>query len=452
MHLLAITHLQAHAGITPVRQDAFASSTRPAAGLNARHVAIATFGNVVEWFDFTLFGFLALTLAQAFFPNQSPSVALLATLGTFGAGFVARPLGAVVFGRLGDTKGRRFVLIISMLLMAVASLMIGLAPTFAQAGIIGPIILICGRMLQGVSAGAEFGNAVAYLVEWAPARRRGLFGSFHQLGAAAGLLSGAAVAGLTSAALGPAAMAEWGWRLPFIAGGVLALVALGLRLSLRETPAFVHSQTEEATPLSRRKAIVGTLQTIGVCALWTVSVFTAVVFMPTFAQRFGGYSASEALGATVVGTLVMMPFIPLAGRASDRWGPLRVLAVPAVLFLVAAVPGFALVASHVALLPVVCLFSALAGIASGAGPLAMTAIFPARHRTTWTSIGSAISATLFGGFAPLTSTALVQATGWPPAPGLYVMAMAAVTAVTLYTLFRQARGSDAADDLLGEMG
>lgn len=410
-----------------------------------RQATIATLGNAVEWFDFVIFGFMALAISKAFFPSDDPLMSLIAALGTFGAGFIARPVGAVIFGRLGDRRGRRFVLIASISIMAAASFIIGVSPTYAQAGVWGAAILVFGRLLQGVSAGAEFGNAIAYLIEWAPSNRKGLFGSLQQLGAACGLLFGALVTAALNSALTQAEIIAWGWRIPFLLGGMLALAALFFRLRSEETPEFKAQASRAAVPLPGRKILVGTLQTVGLCALWTVAVFASVLYMPTFAQQFAGVAPSQALWATVIGAAIMIPCVPLAGAATDRFGVRAVLAVPVLAYLVFAVPGFALVGGGDAasMLWVVCGFAILAGIISGAGPVAIGQIFPAEHRSTWTSIGAALAITFFGGFAPLTSTLLIRMSGWTAAPGIYIMAMALLTAAALLSLRRSGRPSAA---------
>ena len=404
-----------------------------------REAIVATIGNAIEWFDFVVFGFVAVIISRVFFPTTSPAVGLLAAFATFGVGFLARPLGALIFGRIGDRRGRRHVLIVSMSIMAVASFTIGLAPSYAQAGIAGPIILIAGRLLQGISAGAEFGSAIAYLIEWAPAHRRGLFGSFHQLGAAFGLLLGAGLTATVNSAFGPAEVADWAWRLPFLVGGVLALVALRLRMTLRETPSFVAaSSAHPAAPVSARDVVIGVLQIIGISAMWTVSIFASVIYMPTYAQQIAGISPAGALWATVAGVCVLIPCVLLGGAAVDRFGVRRVLFVPVVLYVAISVPAFLIVASgtlgYAGLMLVVCAFAVLAGITSGAGPVAIAQIFSVRDRSTWTSIGSALSITVFGGFAPLLCTLLITATGWSPAPSLYIVLMALVTGLAVYSL------------------
>ena len=410
-------------------------------GRSARNAAIATFGNAIEWSDFTIFGFLTIPISRVFFPAVDPLIGLLAAFTTFGVGFLARPIGAAIFGRLGDSRGRRVVMIISISLMAAGSFLIGCAPTYARAGLAGPAVLVFGRLLQGLSAGAEFGTAVVYLIEWAPPDRRGFYGSLHQLGAAFGLVFGASLMALLNTMLTPAAILAGGWRFPFIVGGVLAVVALRLRLTLAETPEFealLDRRGESIAPATPARSTLGpVLQNIGLTALWSVGVFASVIYMPTFAVQFGNVTPARALWATVIGGLVMLPIVPLTGIAADRWGVKPVLAVGVLGYLFWSLPGYLLIVSGAGY-PIVVLivvsFAVLAGIVSGVGPLSIGQLFETERRSTWTSISSALAITLFGGFAPLISTLLIRALAWPAAPALYLIVVAAVTGITTLSL------------------
>ncbi len=392
----------------------------------------------MEWFDFTIYGFLAVAISRVFFPSVGPSTALLASFATFGVGFGARPIGALIFGRLGDLKGRRFVLIASISIMALASLVIGIAPGYASWGLGGAAVLVTGRLLQGVSAGAEFGSSVAYLIELAPPGRRGVYGSLHQVGAAGGVFLGALTTAILNSLLTQQQILAWGWRLPFLLGGGLAVVGLLLRLSLKESPAFEHRR-DRPSAAEPRSALVPALQNIGISALWTVAVFAAVVYMPIFAVQFGGLSPARALWGSVLALICMICTIPLAGLATDRFGSRRVLLVASAGFLICAYPGFILVArggSYPVTVAVMVIFALFAGVVSGVGPLAIGQLFEVERRSTWTSLASAAGITIFGGFAPFTATLLIQVTRWPPAPCLYVALAALVTGVTALTLPR----------------
>jgi MFS transporter, MHS family, proline/betaine transporter len=406
-----------------------------------RNAFIATIGNAIEWSDFTLFGLMAVTISKVFFPGLDKTAGLLVTLITFAAGFLARPLGAVIFGRLGDTRGRKYVLVLSISIMSVASLAIGCAPTYAQAGLVSTAWLVLARFLQGVSAGAEFGSAIAYLYEWAPASRRGLFGSLHQLGAGLGTLFGTLVSALVNSALPTEELLAWGWRIPFLIGGTMALIGIVLRLSLPDTPEFTNLQKEredlQKVRKAERGALVPVLQVIGISALWTVSIFASVIYMPTFTAQYSGITAAQSLWASAIGMCFMLAVIPISGAASDRWGAKPILLISSALAICGAYPGFATLASGIpyySVVMIVAAFAVLGGVLSGVGPAAIAQLFDTDSRSKWTSIGSAISITVFGGFAPLISQALIRVTNWTPAPSLYVMTIALITALTTTTL------------------
>ncbi|HEY8613369.1 MAG TPA: MFS transporter, partial [Roseomonas sp.] len=182
-------------------------------------VGAAVIGNVLEWYDFSVYGYLATILARQFFHSEDPTTALLATFAAFGIGFVVRPVGGIVIGRMGDTHGRKAALLLTIFMMAFGTVAIGLLPTYESIGILAPILLVICRLAQGFAAGGEWGGSTAFIVEWAPQNRRGFFGSFQQASVAGGLLLGSAVAAIFSTVLPTEAMEAWGWRLPFLLGG-----------------------------------------------------------------------------------------------------------------------------------------------------------------------------------------------------------------------------------------
>ena len=408
--------------------------------LRVRNAAFATLGATIEYYDYTIFGFLALTISKVFFSISDPTNALIASLVTFGLASVLRPLGAMIFGRLGDIRGRKFVMVTAIAMMGGASLMIGLAPSYATTGLTGTAILIFGRCLQGISSGAEQGSSIAYLIEWAPPGRRGLYGSLQQVGSAVGLLLGALTAALLTWSLDSQAVVAWGWRLPFLAGFGMAMIGLYLRLKLDESPEFeAIADHVEPLQITRSGIVIPSLQTIGISTLWAVSVFASVIYMPTFMVHTGTLTADRAMGATVLAALAMIATIFLAGGAADRFGSKAVILTAASGYLLCAYPGYALVAngiSYAGTVAIVVLFGVLAGIISGVAPVAIAELFAVNIRSTWTSIASAIASSLVGGLAPASVTFLIRYTGIPGAPGFYVMAAALVTGVTALTLPR----------------
>src|SRR5262245_913027 len=220
----------------PVHQGDM-SMQRPHQADSNKAVLAAVIGNVLEWYDFAVYAFVAGIIARVFFPQTDDVTALLSTFLAYGLGFVARPLGGIVIGRLGDTHGRKTALMITIFLMAAGTVMIGILPTYQSIGLAAPLLLVFARLMQGFSAGGEWGGSTTFIVEWAPKGRRGWFGSFQQTSVVAGLLLGSGVAALFNTLLAQEQMNDWGWRVPFLLGGVLGPIGLYMRRTMKETPA-----------------------------------------------------------------------------------------------------------------------------------------------------------------------------------------------------------------------
>jgi len=285
-------------------------------------IAAGTVGNVIEWYDFALYGYLASVLATLFFPTENRAVSLIATYGVFAAGFVMRPLGAAVFGWLGDTIGRSRTML-SVVLMALPTVAIGLLPTYESAGIVAPILLVVVRVVQGFSVGGEFSSSVTYMVETAPGGRRGLFGSFANVGSMIGMLAGSGAAAVMTSLLDSATLMDWGWRVPFLAGGVTGIVATLMRRRLPESPHFAAHESgrgevsplREALTTNRREVIQATL----FASAYGSVFYLAFVYLPTWASEYAGVTLAEALRFNTLATAAMLPVIPLAGWLSDRY-------------------------------------------------------------------------------------------------------------------------------------
>ena len=217
-----------------------------------RAVAAAVVGNVLEWYDFAVYGYFAAALGRNFFPSGDDVTSLLRSFAAFGVGFVVRPLGGLVVGRMGDVQGRKAALVFTLLLMAIGTAGIGLIPDARRIGLWAPALLVTLRLMQGFSAGGEWAGSTAYIVEWAPHHRRGLFGSFQQSAVAGGLLLGSGAAALLASAITPEQMDQWGWRIPFLLGGILAPVGLYMRRNIGETPALLEAR--KMTPRGARRA------------------------------------------------------------------------------------------------------------------------------------------------------------------------------------------------------
>jgi MHS family proline/betaine transporter-like MFS transporter len=408
-----------------------------------RAVSAAVVGNVLEWYDFAVYGYLATIIAKNFFPAGDDVAALLATFAAFGVGFVIRPLGGIVIGRIGDVKGRKVALILTIMLMAVGTVLIGLIPTYSTIGVLAPILLVAARLMQGFSAGGEWGGSTAFIVEWAPADRRGFYGSFQQCSVVGGLLMGSGVAALLTSTLAPTAMDSWGWRIPFLIGGLIGPVGIYMRRNIDETPAYRRVAAAPANAGGDTTSpFILAARAFGFTILWTVSFYIFLSYMPTFTQKYAGLGRPAALWSNTAGLLLLMIAIPIMGRLSDRIGRKPLLLACCIAFIILPYPLFSLMLSGASLMTIV-LIQLLIGLAiapfSGAGPAAIAEIFPTGTRSTYMSTGYALAVAIFGGFAPFIATWLIATTGSPISPTYYVIAAAIISTVVIIGLRETAR-------------
>ena len=397
-----------------------------------QQIVAAVIGNALEWYDFVIFGFMLVVVSKLFFPTSSEYGSLLLATATFGAGFVMRPLGGFLIGIYADRRGRKAALQLIMALMTIAMLMISLAPTYAAIGIAAPLLIVAARLLQGFATGGEFSSATAFLLEVAPATRRGLYTSWQMFGQGLALLCGASVGTLITHALPAAAIDAWGWRIPFLLGLLIAPVGLWIRCYLDETGAFLEAQR---TPRERRSlawllrnharelAIV-----IGLTTLGTVSFYVLIIYMPVFAHQALGLKLPEIFLAQVIAVALMTLQIPLFGWLSDSIGRKPILVGAALVVLLAVYPlakWLAAAPAFGSLLIMQLILCSAVGAYFGPFSAALAEQFPAGLRSTALAIGYNLAVVLFGGFAPLTVTWLTRQTGELAAPFLYVFCASA---------------------------
>lgn len=409
------------------------------ASRNRKAVTAAIVGNVLEWYDFAVYAFVAGIIARKFFPGKDEAAALLSAFLTYGLGFIARPLGGFVIGRFGDTRGRKSALLLTMFLMAGGTVMIGCLPTFAQVGFFAPLLLVAGRLVQGFSAGGEWGTSTAYIVEWAPPGRRGFFGSLQQMSVVAGLLLGSGMAALMNTLFSSAQMEDWGWRVPFLFGGILGPVGLYLRRTMEETPAYVAAvESHDAAPADEPSGLALAGRAFGFTVVWTVSFHVLLNYMPTWTQKYLKLSAAESLWSNTIGLLVLLIAIPLMGRLSDRVGRRPVLLTCCVCFLLFPVPIFHFLTTRTVpywqLVAVQVMFAVMISMFSGTGPSAIAEIFPTRRRSTWMTSGYALAVAIFGGFAPYISVSLIDRFHSPSAHSFYLVAAAIFSTLVISRL------------------
>ncbi|GAA1548224.1 MFS transporter [Kribbella hippodromi] len=408
-----------------------------------RSLVAGTVGNFVEWYEFGAYGFFATVIAANFFSSTSTSDAesLIKTYASFALAFFFRPIGAAIFGRVGDRIGRRPTLIIVLLLMTASTMLIGLLPTYATVGAAAPWLLTLVRALQGLSAGGEFGGAVSIMTEFAPRTKRGLYGAWQSLTVALGLLAGAGLAAILATVLSTQALHDWGWRVPFLVALPLGLVALWLRLRLEETPSFTRVQEE---PPAASKGEVARAIVLGICRLmgWSAAGYTFLVVMPSYLQSTLDATFRQALVATVLANAGFALSIMPAGWLSDKIGRRPVMVTGAGLVVVLAFPLLNLLQDKESGLAAkgaaVFVAGLVVGLMAGPGPAMLAEMFPTRARYTGLGLAYSLSNAVFSGSAGLIITELIKRTKNIDIPAWYVVVTCAVSVVALLTL----RGDD----------
>jgi MHS family shikimate/dehydroshikimate transporter-like MFS transporter len=405
-----------------------------------RQVALASFiGTTIEWYDFFLYGTAAaLIFDKLFFPSVDPTIGTLAAFATFGVGFAARPLGGIIFGHFGDRAGRKSMLVISLLIMGIATAAIGVLPSYASIGIAAPIVLVVLRLAQGLGVGGEWGGAVLMSVEHAPKGKRGLYGSFPQMGVPAGLFLSTVIFAIMQATTSEAAFTSWGWRVPFLVSIVLVGVGLFIRMRIMESPAFQEvkdSGTEAPKPIvdviktQPREVLVAMGMRIAENGIF----YVYTVFVLAYGEETLKLGKSTMLTGVALAAAVGLMTIPLWGRLSDRFGRKPMYMAGAVFSLLFCFPFFALVDTKE---PVLIWLAIVLGVNVGHdlmyGPQAAyySELFGTRVRYSGASLGYQLASVLSGGFAPLIAAALLAANdGSPTLVAAYMAVMGVITVV-----------------------
>jgi MHS family proline/betaine transporter-like MFS transporter len=404
-----------------------------------RAVIACAIGQVFEIFDFVIYGFFAVAIGRAFFPSTDPIASLLASFATFAVGFLMRPVGAMVIGWYGDRFGRRKALVVTIGMMAAATGITGLIPSYATIGLIGPILLVICRMFQGFSTGGEWGGAAAFLVEHAPAGKRGLIGSLQQAATAIGAMCATFSAAILTTMLTPESFFAWGWRIPFLIGFVLGPVGYYLRTRVAETPAFqraVATQTITRMPLVEAFTTHGWvfLAAFGLSIIGCVINYVFLVFLPSFASQTLKIDLSYALWSTTLALTIYLVLTPVVGHWSDRVGRKPMMLACAVLAFIMAYPLFLFLQTHPnfwGLLVVQATAQTVLTLYTGVISTILSEMFPTNVRYTALSVSYGFAVAIFGGFAPYIATFLVHVTGNPLAPSFYVMAAALASGIAV---------------------
>lgn len=416
---------------------------------DARTLALSAFGGALEFYDFVVFVFFVTTIGTLFFPPEAPDWLIqLQAFGIFAAGYLARPLGGIVMAHFGDLFGRKRMFTLSIFLMALSTLGIGLAPTYETIGVAAPILLLVLRILQGSAIGGEVPGAWVFVSEHVPARRVGLACGTLTGGLTFGILLGSLAAGAVERAFTPEEVLAWGWRLPFLAGGVFGLIAVYLRQWLEETPVFEEMRARKAlaaeVPLKavlrdHRAAIV-----VSLLLTWFLSAAIVVVILmtPTFLQKLHGFDAATALAANAYATVALSIGCVAAGALADRFGGPRCLVLGAVALAATTLLLYARGASDPALLVPFYTLAGLAVAVVAVVPKVLVEAFPPAVRFTGLSFGYNLGYAVFGGLTPLVVSLMLQLD--PGAPAHYVALVSVIGAATAAFLAVRQRAAAAA--------
>jgi MFS transporter, MHS family, proline/betaine transporter len=414
-------------------------------------------GNTMEWYDVGVFGYLITTMGPVFLPEADKSVQNLFLLGTFGATFIARPLGGMYFGWLGDKIGRQKVLAMTLIIMAAATFIVGLLPGYSQLGIWAAVLLVVTKLVQGFSTGGEYAGATTFVSEHAPDRRRGFFASFLDMGSYLGFAIGAGLVSVLQLVLGQPAMEAWGWRLPFLVAGPLGLIAIYFRMKIEESPTFQATLDAEAAAASSSQTGQGVaaMGPVGIFKAYWPRILLAMIlvaaantvgyaltsYMPTYLTSNKGYDELHGTLLTIPVLVVMALCIPLTGHLSDVIGRRPVLWIGAISTVVLSTPAFLLIG-------IGGIWSTLLGLALIAFPVtfyvanlasALPALFPTAHRYGAMGIAYNFAVAIFGGTTPFIIAALIKGTSNDMMPAYYLMGTSAISAVTIFFLPESAR-------------
>jgi len=398
----------------------------------SRAIVAGIAGNVMEWYDFSVYGYFAAIIGRNFFPTGDRTTSLIAAFGVFAAGFFMRPLGGILFGYIGDKKGRKLALTISVGMMAVPTFLIGVLPTYQQIGLWASLSLVLLRLLQGLSVGGEFTTSAIFLVEGSAAGRRGFLGSFAPLGASAGTLLGSAIGAAVTTLLGQSSIDSWGWRIPFLIGILVGVVGLYIRSGLVEDR-LARPKTKSPVREAFQTEWRTILRLIGLNAAFAVSFYMGFVYVTTYIRQVDHIAQSTTLDINTVAMVVTLVLIPLIGILSDRIGRKPILLVATGGLFVLAWPLFWMLHHpEIALVLAAQIgFAVLVACFGGTVPTAMVELVPDRVRCTVLSVGYNTGMAFLGGVTPVVAVYTIQRSQYDLSPAFLLMAAAAVSFVVI---------------------
>ena len=424
------------------------------AEISRRSTVVAALSTIVEWYDFTLYLYFATVLSRVFFGGGE--AALAATLGGFAVAYLMRPVGAVVFGHIGDRRGRRPMLLLSMAIMSGAMLLTGLLPTQAQIGPAAAWLLVLLRCVMGFSVGGEYTGVVAYLLEGSRKERRGLIVSMAAASSEIGALLAVGVSALTVSSMSNADLEAWGWRIPFIVGAALAGSVWIARSVMEESPDFERQQAEGTVPANPilhclRVHRRGVVRAFAISALGSITYYVGITYVPAFLTSAGSLAEADSLWLSTIAAVAVILVTPLTGAASDLVGRKPVLLLLGACSALLPIVMFSLMATGSADRA---LFGALvlamvAGGVSAVGAVATAEQFAGEGRVSGLALGATMATAIFGGFTPWLAQLLIDRTGRPEMPGLMIAAVALVVLPVFLTMRETAPGKDASGARLG---
>jgi MFS transporter, MHS family, proline/betaine transporter len=407
----------------------------------------SSLGNILEWYDFGLFTIFSSLFSRLFFPTENPHVALIATFGIFSIGFLCRPIGALLFGYLGDRVGRARTLRLSILMITLPTLLIGCIPSYQQVGVLAPILLTLVRMWQGISIGGEYGGNLIYLAESAPIRYRATFTSFASMGANIGILLAALVGIISSTLFTTEILESWGWRIPYLISGFICLIVYIFRLKIKETPVFDYlKQKMLLTPNPIRTVfkhnLFQLLRTLGLVCMGSTFYFFCFIYIPIFLTQHLHYSIHtiSILMSFLIGLMIIT--VPLAGFICDKLGRRKMLLFNATFITLIIIPGFYFLQGNdfMMLVMVLSIFTIASSLEQGTTSVALVENFPPPARYTGISLGYNIGNGFLGGTIPIICEWLVLETNFMLAPAFYIALCAIITGCVVFFFVPETRG------------
>jgi len=413
-------------------------------GKQKKVVVAGAIGNALEWYDFTIYAFFVPIIAVQFFPNKNHFISLLATFGVFAVGFLARPFGAILFGYIGDHAGRKKGLVVSMIMMSFPTFLIGILPNYDHIGLLAPLLLITLRIIQGLAVSGELTTATVFLIEHADLNRRGIAGSLAMAGALFGMVISSVLATTMSGLVTDTQLAEWGWRVPFLIGGLIGIIGLVVRLRSVDPAIYEEARANKAEK-TRRASVRGHISSLNyriltagifLTSVMAVANYFLIAYFNTFLIETQHLPLRPVMVVNAISITVQVIVTLVMGRLSDYAGRKQVLAGGMISLAVLAIPIFWLLTQHniyLALLGEI-LFALSAGVLTGVIPTTLAELFDTYHRNMGISISYNIALAIFGGTAPIVAMTLVAYTHHEFAPAWYLMGCAAIAFFTLLKL------------------